>query len=398
MKVSVIVPVYNVGLYVAQCIESICNQTYKEMEIILVDDGSTDNSGLICDKMAQTDSRIQVIHKENGGLVSARKTGINMAQGEWILNVDGDDWIEPNMVETLVKRSVETSAEIVQCGFLLEESGLAVDKRKFEKYSLKLDDVYRKKLYVEWMKFDYTYLDSQIFNKLFKRELFVDCYNCLDNETNLGEDQFAFVYYLKVCNTISSVSDLLYHYRIRRDSLSHESDKVVYILKEDDFIRKMSLLLAEQLADKFQVKEEIREWVIDKKLNDLSYLVQDEQSILYPRFAFNNLENYYDKRVVIYGAGAVGRELVLKLMQFAEINVVAWLDKNPSKCNCDFIEIQDSKELANLKYDLVIVAVRKKEMFEEIQEELLTLGVKKNQIIWQPTMSVWQEVKDRLLK
>ena len=96
-KVSVIVPIYNAEKYLNKCLESIIGQTYKNLEIILVDDGSSDNSPIICDAWAQIDSRIRVIHKKNGGVSSARNAGIDLAQGDYIGFVDADDWIEPNM-------------------------------------------------------------------------------------------------------------------------------------------------------------------------------------------------------------------------------------------------------------------------------------------------------------
>lgn len=99
--VSVVVPVYNVASYLEQCLDSVVNQTYKNLEIILVDDGSTDGSGAICDRYAEKDSRIQVIHKENGGLSSARNVGLERITGEWALFVDSDDWIELNTLELL---------------------------------------------------------------------------------------------------------------------------------------------------------------------------------------------------------------------------------------------------------------------------------------------------------
>ena len=100
--ISVIVPVYNIEEYLPQCIDSIINQSYGELEIILVDDGSTDSGGNICDRYARMDSRIKVIHKENGGLVSARKAGVNRAAGEYVTFVDGDDWIEQDAYQKLI--------------------------------------------------------------------------------------------------------------------------------------------------------------------------------------------------------------------------------------------------------------------------------------------------------
>ena len=97
VKVSIIVPVYNVQNYLEQCISSICNQTYKNLEIILVNDGSTDNSGIICEKFAKSDSRIKLIAQENQGLTRARKAGVGQANGEYIGFIDSDDWIDPDM-------------------------------------------------------------------------------------------------------------------------------------------------------------------------------------------------------------------------------------------------------------------------------------------------------------
>lgn len=107
--VSVIVPVYKVGKYLDKCVESIVEQTYKNLEIILVDDGSPDNCPAMCDKWAERDSRIKVIHKQNGGVSSARNVGIDAAQGEFIGFVDSDDWLEPDMYDCLVKTHWNTT-------------------------------------------------------------------------------------------------------------------------------------------------------------------------------------------------------------------------------------------------------------------------------------------------
>ena len=96
--VSIIVPIYNVEVYIRECIDSILAQTYPDFELILVDDGSPDDCGRICDEYAESDRRIIVIHKKNGGLTSARNAGLSKASGEWIMHVDGDDWGEPDML------------------------------------------------------------------------------------------------------------------------------------------------------------------------------------------------------------------------------------------------------------------------------------------------------------
>lgn len=112
-EVSIIVPIYNIEQYVGKCIDSILGQTYPLFELILVDDGSTDTSGEICDRYAAQDSRIKVLHKQNGGLTSARNAGLKVATGDWIMHVDGDDWIEPDMLALLVSSADSNDADIV---------------------------------------------------------------------------------------------------------------------------------------------------------------------------------------------------------------------------------------------------------------------------------------------
>ena len=114
--VSVIVPVYNVEDYLGRCVDSILTQTYSNLEVILVDDGATDASGSICDRYAQIDARVKVIHKENGGLSSARNAGIDMATGDWLEFVDSDDWLEPDAVESMLHLAQNHQVELVVGG------------------------------------------------------------------------------------------------------------------------------------------------------------------------------------------------------------------------------------------------------------------------------------------
>jgi len=114
--VSVIVPVYNVEEYLGRCVDSILAQTYTNLEVILVDDGAKDSSGAICDEYAARDARVRVIHKENGGLSSARNAGIDAAKGDWLEFVDSDDWIEPDAVESMLTLALEHRTELVVAG------------------------------------------------------------------------------------------------------------------------------------------------------------------------------------------------------------------------------------------------------------------------------------------
>lgn len=115
--ISVIVPVYNVEKYLKECVDSILNQTYTNIEIILVDDGSKDKSGAICDEYEKVDNRVKAIHKQNGGVCSARNLALSEISGEWIAFIDSDDWIESNYIEELYKCAIDTNSDIVACGY-----------------------------------------------------------------------------------------------------------------------------------------------------------------------------------------------------------------------------------------------------------------------------------------
>lgn len=132
-KISVIVPIYNVEQYLHKCIDSIVNQTYHNLEIILVDDGSPDQCGKICDEYAEKDSRIIVIHKPNGGLSEARNAGLNIAKGDYILFVDSDDWLETNACESVINFAKDHNADIVTFGVIFVQDG----KKTYSHFGLK---------------------------------------------------------------------------------------------------------------------------------------------------------------------------------------------------------------------------------------------------------------------
>ena len=165
IKISVIIPVYKVESYLSKCLDSVLNQTHKNLEIILVDDGSPDHCGEICDNYAARDNRIQVIHKSNGGVSSARNAGLAVATGEWIGWVDSDDWIEPDMYEYLLKGVLENKADIAVCSRYEEFP----DQQKFKGWKQKelLDTEKALELLLRNQA-----MQNYLWDKLWRRELF----------------------------------------------------------------------------------------------------------------------------------------------------------------------------------------------------------------------------------
>ena len=204
--ISIIVPVYKVEQYLPQCIESIINQTYQNLEIVLIDDGSPDNCGRICEKYAQKDKRIKVFHKENGGLSDARNYGIVRASGEYLAFVDSDDWIEPDMYEVLVNRIEDHQTDIVSCGFFSEFPKRHIAHTIAEKTTVEDVNILRELIIGDF--------GTGVWHKLFRKSCFKEILFPVDR---YYEDIFIVHKLLAKVNSVSSVSKPLYHYRKERE-------------------------------------------------------------------------------------------------------------------------------------------------------------------------------------
>ena len=208
--ISIIVPVYNVEKYLEKCVKSIIDQTYKNLEIILIDDGSTDNSGNLCDNLKLQDDRIQVIHKQNGGLSDARNAGLKIAKGEYIGFVDSDDYIEKDMFETLYKLNKKYNSEISIVSFyeIYNNKVIGVrDSKNLEELN-KIEAI--KELLID------TKIQSYAWNKLFKKELFEG----LEFPTNKNFEDIATTLLLfEKANKIVLLEDPKYYYVRRDDSI-----------------------------------------------------------------------------------------------------------------------------------------------------------------------------------
>lgn len=166
--ITIIVPIYNAETYMQRCVDSILDQTYKNLEIILVDDGSLDNSALICDEYVKQDNRVKVIHKKNGGAADARNSALDIAYGDYIGFVDSDDWIEPDMFEVLIEDAVANNADISCCGYYKVYNNGSKDNniRGFSDYR-----VFKGK---EIFKEFFLFTNFPVWNKIYKSHIFAD--------------------------------------------------------------------------------------------------------------------------------------------------------------------------------------------------------------------------------
>ena len=213
-KISVIVPIYKVEQYLDQCIESVVKQTYRNLEIILVDDGSPDNCPAMCDEWAKKDKRIKVIHKENGGLSDARNAGLDIATGEFIGFVDSDDYIHSEMYEKMHTALVKESADLCICSCQkVNEVGEKINDDSPVKDEVLTREQCFSKLFLNngWY-----YVTAPM--KLYKRELFMSLRFI---KGKIHEDEFLIHHLFGTCDRVVTISDKLYMYRKRIDSITH---------------------------------------------------------------------------------------------------------------------------------------------------------------------------------
>ncbi len=247
--VSVIVPAYNIAEYLPRCLESILAQTYGELEVIVVDDGSKDGTGAIIDAFAARDSRVKAIHKENGGVTSARLRGVAEATGKWISFVDGDDYIEPDMYERLLANAVAYEAGISHCGYRMVFPNRVdwyynTGKRTEQPGKQGLYDL-----------LEGRFVEPGLVCKLFRRELFDGLAAWMDTSIQVNEDLLMNAFLFRKANMAVHEDFCPYHYILRQGSamVSRFNEH-----KLKDPLRVVDILLAEETDPKAQALLENR--------------------------------------------------------------------------------------------------------------------------------------------
>jgi glycosyltransferase involved in cell wall biosynthesis len=237
-KISIVVPAYNVEKYIENTVKSICEQTYRNLEIILVDDGSKDGTYEILNHLSNQDERIHVIHKENGGVTRARIAGIEVATGEWIGFVDGDDFVEPNMYERLMENAIKYNADISHCGYQMI-IGSRIDMYYGTGRVVEQDNITGLRDLLSG-----SFVEPGLWNKLFHKSLFQSLLqeNVMDFSIKNNED-LLMNYYLFKKSQNSIYEDICpYHYVVRNNSATQKELNIHKLL---DPIKVQQILMIE---------------------------------------------------------------------------------------------------------------------------------------------------------
>ncbi|MDE6968069.1 MAG: glycosyltransferase, partial [Clostridia bacterium] len=211
--ISVIVPIYKVEKYLRECVDSLLCQTYTNLEIILVDDGSPDNCPVICDEYAVKDSRVKVLHKENGGVQSAVKCGVKSSQGEYIAFVDGDDYVSEDYIQNLINPLINNDYDLVMSGFNTDTNGI-INSIQIDKTGEQIiDNEYLKNL-LQIKPFENVKITNSRCGKLFKRELLLSVIDLVDERIFIGEDMLTIKAYATKCKKVFETGKNTYFYRM----------------------------------------------------------------------------------------------------------------------------------------------------------------------------------------
>lgn len=381
MKVSIIVPIYNVGSYVFQCVTSLINQTYSNIEIILVIDGATDDSALTCHGLAKNDSRIKIVEQNNGGLVSARKKGLDLATGEFILNVDGDDWIDSNCVELLVDQVLKYDVDVVIAGYYREFVGnLEVITPNFSQRVYKKEE-YANSLYPELIS-SQTFFKHGIstfsWGKLFRKSLIDDFQFAVPNQITIGEDTVVTYPTIVASNSISIIHDPIYFYRQRAQSMLKMSEKP---FKELINIRFMVNFLEKQLQEcsNYNFSHQIRDYIVALSVIRTGACL-DHDSFIEGVFR----EQIKNKKIVLYSSGSFGQQIFSHLKK-NQYNLAGWVDEDTFESNAYGLPVISIDEIKEIQPDIIIIATLDQKVFMEISLKINSIVGKKITCIY-PTL------------
>jgi len=377
--ISVIVPIYRVEEYLEQCIQSIIKQTYQNLEIILVDDGSDDSSGAICDAYAKKDKRIKVIHKKNEKQFKARRAGLMIATGEYIGFVDGDDWISENMYEMLLKTATEYDVDVVESGIIDTWEDTCFIRYPYMKQGCYKNKEFETKVELKVLSTErfFTHgVSPYLWNKLFKREA-IEKYQLAEGEVHNVLDDVSVVYPCIIhAKSLYVLHESYYYYRGRTNSSKRvESTERVekFIAYYKDFCKCFEGTSLYKSDDK-QLLQYAMYWLLMKA----PYIFDENEGnkILNPYGGIKTTD-----RVVLYGAGAMGIHMESYLRLVLDDKLVCWADKNYRNLQSS-LEVSSPETIRECEFDYVILSILREEAVNNAANNLVDMGIDRKKILW----------------
>lgn len=400
--ISIVIPVYNTERYLRRCMESVVHQTYRNLEIICVDDGSTDGSGAVLDAYAARDRRVRVVHQENGGLVAARKAGIALAAGEYVSYVDSDDEISLTRYEELLHKGIEQKADMI----FTDVTQVYGDGSR-----MKMKNHFAEGFY------DRGRIDNEIMTHLcdeahfltyrlrtyscgvvFSRDLLVRCQNMVDDAIKYGEDTSCVLQCLADAKSVYMAHGGRYDYYKNLGSMSHVKRDSEEIRAKAYRSNRAHYAHLKKLLPQFPVRLQP---VIEKEFAQMMFfeaLLYEYERVLdcvASREKIFPFDVPYHHRVVVYGAGAFGIALYRYLSSHGG-NPVLWCDRAWERCRAEGLDVHAPEEIKTAAYDTVLMAIGQYEVAETAAEALSRMGVPRNKLMFMDSRELTQERLDKI--
>ncbi len=388
--ISIIVLIYRVEAYLSQCIYSIMNQTYRNIEIILVDDGSDDGCSDMCDMFAEKDSRIKVIHKKNGGIDDARKAGILASTGKYVGYVDGDDWIDPNMYERLMYYIETFHVDIVESGVI--DSWGDVEKRRVSFFE---EGCYKDEKFSEVIgprvlysgKFFQHGLSPYLVTKLFLKEKLLKYQMMPEPSNNIVDDTMCTFPCIIESRSLYITHECYYHYRVREDSAKR-------LTRKD--IAPMVMKCYRDWAGRFEgarpndnMERQIQYFTMYLLIAKAIHVFDNAESEFYLS-PFGKIKK--QEKIILYGAGTVGIHLEHYIKNVPGNHLVYWADCNYEQLGRT-LNVHDPRKIMELEFDYIIISILTAPAVESARRDLINLGVPAYKIL-----SVKQEYMENPLE
>lgn len=391
--ISIIVPVYNVQEYLCKCLDSILNQTYTNIELILVDDGSTDESAVICDEYAEKYPGIKVIHKSNEGLAMARKDGVKAACGTYIMSVDSDDWIEKDMVAYMHSNMLDCDADFIVTNMILEfektgESRPMICSLKPGLYDLKEEnnEVY-KQFFVDDAGVGILH---GICGKMFKKALYEKNQMNVDSRISRGEDAACVYPCYRQAQKVLISEKAFYHYVQREASILHNKSRSMLANWGILYNCLLDTCKFDDLELSAHVLANLKKFIfrrINIELNDEfpEFYTQNTNvvSTVAKVFTFPYKRVEKNCRIILYGAGAVGQSYYQQVTNSSYCYIVSWIDGGKAGQSVCGRTIDNIECVLTYEFDKIVISVKDKNQADEMKRNLINRGVPHEKIIWE---------------
>ncbi|MBZ0312897.1 glycosyltransferase [Clostridium butyricum] len=375
--ISIIIPVFNVEKYLERCINSLIHQTYKYIEIILVNDGSTDYSGDICNKYANLDKRITVIHQSNMGRVKARKIGFDKSHGEYVTFVDADDWVEVNTYKEVITYIKFNDIDIISYGLVEEFQEYKITRMNKIKENIyigeELKDLYKKIIckdtFFEWM------VSPSLCNKIFKRELLKkSIFNTMDERITYGEDFLINLSCYLNMEKILFLDICPYHYA-QNNYINGFENIVVSDISVKCLYKSINEIIENSVyKEYFRDQLNLYFWFI--------LLLRKYEKISSNEFLFPIEDIKKNSRIILYGAGEFGISVCKYIKKSNAFKLNGWVDKNYNTASKKKMYVEQVNSIKDKSYDFIFISILNEKIAKKIVCELCELGIDRRKIIY----------------